>query len=62
MDKDTKLKIAKTLVVVDDSIASSGGIADFLGKIIAGVFSMLVGADLNSGSSSVVESEQVEAK
>jgi len=45
MDKDTKLKIAKAIVLLDDSIANSGGLADFLGKILANGFSMLIGVD-----------------
>lgn len=60
MDKDTKLKIAKALVMVDDSIATSGGIADFLGKMLAKGFGLLVGADLDS--SGVTDIEQGETK
>ena len=50
------MKIAKALVLLDDSIAESGGIADFLGKMLAKGFGMLVGADLDKGS----DKEQIE--
>ncbi len=35
MDRNIKLKVANMIVVFDDAIKSSKGIADLLGKVIA---------------------------
>ena len=61
MDKNQKMKIAKALVMLDDCIGSSGGLADFLGKLLANGVGLLVGADLGADNASKSENvEQVE--
>lgn len=46
MDKTQKMKVAKILVMLDDSIGSSGGLADFIGKMMVNALSVFVGADM----------------
>ena len=57
MDKEQKMRIAKAFVLLDDSIAESGGLADFLGKMLAKGFGLLVGVDLDCNTVSTGDSQ-----
>lgn len=47
MDRVQKQKIAKAIVTVDDAIATSGGIAELLGKIITGAVASFFSAPVD---------------
>jgi len=56
-----KSKLAKTIVMLDSAIGSSGGLADFLGRMIANFFGVFSGAELKDSSvdsSDVAESNE----
>ena len=59
MDKNSKEKIAKTIVGIDDAIKHSSGLAELLGHIFAFFVAMSVGADLASKSADVSEDVEV---
>lgn len=50
MDRSQKEKIAKLIVGIDDAIASSGGLAELLGRMLAFGVSSFVGADIKTTS------------
>ena len=64
MDRQTKQKVASAIVKVDDAIASSGGIAELLGKIISGAvasfFSAPIDVDKKKEIEPVMASESTE--
>ena len=59
MDRSTKEKIARFIVGIDDAIASSGGLAELLGRMLAFGVSTVVGADIKTTSDKADKVEEV---